>query len=70
MPQKGTVEQVRSNKIEVKNTLQLNTLNSGENLHIIAVPEPCKNQLQNINEDPTLGKNGHFLMQDCYIKCG
>ena len=46
MPQKGTVEQVRSNKIEVKNTLELNTLNSGENLHIIAVTEPCKNQLE------------------------
>ena len=46
MPQKGTVEQVRSNKIEVKNTLELNTLNGYENLHIIAVPEPCKNQLQ------------------------
>ena len=46
MPQKGTVEQVRSNKIEVKNTLELITLNGGENLHIIAVKEPCKNQLQ------------------------
>ena len=48
MPQKGTIdlEQVRSNKIEVKNTLDLNTLNGGENLHTIAVPEPCKNQLE------------------------
>ena len=33
-PQKGTVEQVRSNKIELKNTLELKTLNVGENLHI------------------------------------